>query len=129
MPMPPLHCWGDEDASPPPRIWKMIEAGLEAGSRIKSLLLWPSSCPWRMIGRNDRIDRISLTNRPLLDSSVRITTGTYAALRQKESFDGLSRGPAQAHQAVGDHCGDGQGARAQTGRPKRDRPRRRRARF
>src|SRR5215475_9467038 len=36
-----------------------------------------------MIGRTDRIDRISLTIRPLLDSAVRITTGIYAALRQR----------------------------------------------
>src|SRR5262245_59910154 len=52
---------------------------------IKNPLAWPVWVPrpGRMIGRTDRIDRISSPNRPLLDSAVRITTGMYAALRQR----------------------------------------------
>ena len=49
------------------------------------------------------------------------------AIRRFGDFDGLSCGPAQAHQAVGDHRRHRQGARAQGGRPQRDRARRRRA--
>ena len=44
-------------------------------------------------------------------------------------IDGLPCGPAQAHQAVGDHRRHRQGARAQSGRPQRHRARRRRAGF
>ena len=43
--------------------------------------------------------------------------------------DGLPRRAAQAHQAVADHRGDGQGARAESGGPRRHRSRRRRAGF
>ena len=42
---------------------------------------------------------------------------------------GLSRRPSQAHQAFGHHGGDRQGARAQSGRPRRHRAWRRRAGF
>ena len=46
-----------------------------------------------------------------------------------DSDNGLPRGPAQAHQAVRHHGGDRQGARAESGGPRRHRARRRRAGF
>ena len=64
------------------------------------------------------------TRLPALRHSAPVPCG-----RQPGARHGLPRGHGWARQAVRHHRGDGQGARAQSGGPRRDRARRRRARL